>query len=129
PSSAAGWSITGVSDPDFGGIATIDRGAIVYSPPAGFVGTETFTYSVSDGVGGTASAQVAVRVGDRILSRDVFTALSGSRSNILDVLANDAIRPEPPVDYVLAAAGPADRDGTVEVRDNTILYTPDPDYG
>ena len=42
-------SITVVGIPDHGGAATEDGGMIDYSPATGFIGTETFTYTVSDG--------------------------------------------------------------------------------
>jgi hypothetical protein len=36
--------------------------SIVYSPPAGFVGTDSYTYTISDGNGGSATATVTVRI-------------------------------------------------------------------
>ncbi|MCA9247814.1 MAG: cadherin-like domain-containing protein [Planctomycetales bacterium] len=39
-----------------------DGAGIVYEPRAGFLGTETFSYEVHDANGGTANAQVSVRV-------------------------------------------------------------------
>jgi Big-like domain-containing protein len=46
-----------------GGSAAINAGGtITFSPAAGFTGAGSFTYSISDGRGGTASAGVAVTV-------------------------------------------------------------------
>ena len=45
-----------------GGVASVAGGSILYSPRAGFVGFVTFSYSVSDGLGGTGSAIVLTTV-------------------------------------------------------------------
>ncbi len=125
PAGASGWTITHVSVPTDGGLALASGGAILFSPRPGFVGTSTFTYDVSDGIGGTASALVTVKVGDVQLSPDNFAALSGSADNLLDVLANDAIRPTMPVEYHLArVVSPGSRGGVVEVRGGLVLYRP-----
>lgn len=44
------------------GTVTVETGQIVYTPNAGFTGTDTFTYIVTDGKGGTATATVTVTV-------------------------------------------------------------------
>lgn len=54
-------TITSVSDP-VNGSTTIDGSNIVYTPDAGFSGTDEFTYAISDGNGGIASANVTVTV-------------------------------------------------------------------
>jgi hypothetical protein len=43
-------------------IATKKTGIATYKPNAGFTGTDSFTYTVSDGAGGTATAVVTVTV-------------------------------------------------------------------
>lgn len=45
------------------GTVAIVGGKAVYAPAAGYVGTDAFTYTVSDGKGGTGTGTVAVRVG------------------------------------------------------------------
>lgn len=45
-----------------GGIVGFRNGAIVYTPPAGFVGTVSFTYTLADGTGNTATGTVTVKV-------------------------------------------------------------------
>lgn len=54
-------TITSVSDPS-NGSAAIDGTNVVYTPGPDFSGTDQFTYAVSDGNGGTASAGVTVTV-------------------------------------------------------------------
>lgn len=56
-------TVSGATDGD-NGITTINPdGTITYSPDAGFSGTDTFSYEVSDGQGGTDAATVTVTVG------------------------------------------------------------------
>lgn len=54
-------AITSVTSPSNGSV-TIQNGAAVYSPNANFFGTDAFTYIISDGQGGTASASVSITV-------------------------------------------------------------------
>jgi subtilisin-like proprotein convertase family protein len=54
-------TITGLSN-IANGTAVISGGAVVFTPAAGFTGSGTFTYTISDGKGGTASAQGTVTV-------------------------------------------------------------------
>jgi hypothetical protein len=44
------------------GTVTIDAGAIVYTPGGGFVGVDSFTYTVSDVAGAVGQGQVTVYV-------------------------------------------------------------------
>jgi hypothetical protein len=52
------------TSPAQGGTATINTNnqTITYAPKAGFVGTDNFAYSISDGKDGSASATVSVKV-------------------------------------------------------------------
>ena len=67
PDSNESLAITNVGLPTAGGSVQIDTAnqEVTYQPPtAEFVGTETFTYQISDGNGGTAEAMVTVNVED-----------------------------------------------------------------
>ncbi|HSH15260.1 MAG TPA: Ig-like domain-containing protein, partial [Verrucomicrobiae bacterium] len=97
---------------------------ISYTPPSGFVGTDTFVYTVSDGFGGTGAGVVTVRIGELPVCDDVFTVLSQSADNVLDVLANDAIRPAFATEFSLLSAGGADAGGQVTVDNGVVLYSP-----
>jgi hypothetical protein len=58
----AGLSITGVSQGSQGGAVTTDGGQLEYTPAAGFVGQEAFTYTMTDGVD-TLTTTVIATVG------------------------------------------------------------------
>jgi hypothetical protein len=53
--------IASLADPE-SGLATIAEGAVVYTPAEGFVGTDTFRYTISDGRGGSDTGVVTVGV-------------------------------------------------------------------
>ena len=56
-------SLTSVTQPAAGtGSVTITGGQAVYTPPAGFSGTTTFSYVVTDAAGRTSTAVVTVTV-------------------------------------------------------------------
>jgi subtilisin-like proprotein convertase family protein len=86
--------ITGWAQPANGTLARLANGDFSYTPNANWHGTDTFTYTVSDGFGGTAEGLVTVTVtpvndapvaGDDAVStpRDVPLAIA-----IADLLAN-----------------------------------------
>jgi hypothetical protein len=45
-----------------GGTVVLDGGVVTYTPPVDFAGEDSFTYTVSDGYGGTAEGTVAVTI-------------------------------------------------------------------
>jgi hypothetical protein len=51
-----------VSVPDLGSAAIAPDGKIVYTPPPNYFGPDAFSYTISDGHGGSASASVSVNV-------------------------------------------------------------------
>jgi len=129
PGTAAGWSITAVSPSLYGGVVAISNSVVSYSPPAGFVGIDTFTYNVNDGLGGTGSAEVNVRVGSMPVLPDLFTVMSESVDNELDVLANDIFDSNYVNEYILADVYGITFGGAVAISaSNTVLYTPDAFY-
>ncbi len=54
-------TITSVSKP-IGGTTSISFGKILFTPSRNFFGTTSFSYTISDGKGGAASAQVTVNI-------------------------------------------------------------------
>lgn len=69
-------AVAAVTRPGHGTAAILPNGAVRYSPDPSFSGTDTFTYALADGRGGSATATVRVDVAYRL--RD-FAAL-GSES-------------------------------------------------
>jgi uncharacterized membrane protein len=118
----------GVSQPAHGTVAAQPDGTVLYTPAAGFQGTDTFTYSAGDGKGGVGSATVTVTVGAGgpanhapTVNPDSATATENTPA-IMNVLANDT---DPDGDPLrLASVGQPLR-GTVTVNpDGTLTYTP-----
>jgi subtilisin family serine protease len=55
-------TLIAVSAADIGSSAIAPDGTIVYTPPPNYFGADAFSYTVSDGQGGTASAAVSVSI-------------------------------------------------------------------
>ncbi|MBS0321949.1 MAG: tandem-95 repeat protein [Proteobacteria bacterium] len=111
------------------GTATIGAGRISYSPAAGYVGTDTFTYTIDDGKGLTASAVVTVTV-QALNHPPVAVADSAyvyfNTPKDIDVLANDS---DPDGDALTIASFARPLFGTVALSDhNTLVYTPPNGY-
>ena len=114
--------------PASNGSTATDGVTVSYTPNANFHGVDTFTYGISDGQGGAASAQVVVTVNP---VNDPPTALNDAANTDEDtpvtvaVLANDA-----DVDgdaLVVSSVGSAAH-GTVTTDGATVTYTPNPGF-
>ncbi len=57
-------SVSAIGDADSGTVSINTDGTIDYVPDAGFFGTDTFDYTISDGNGGTATGSVDVTVNE-----------------------------------------------------------------
>jgi len=121
-------TIQAVSDPPHG-TATHDGGLAYYTPDLNFNGTDSFSYTITDGNGGEATATVMVMVTPindmPAADDDSFTVLVGSADNILDVLAGDNDPDGDPL-TVVEVGNPVH--GVVSVRGDNLLYTPQSDF-
>ncbi len=116
-------TITQVGTTSNGGVVTNNGTSLSYSPAAGFEGTETFTYTISDGQA-TATATVSVLVEPATIPfarRDTATIVEvsagGSGSVKVNVLANDKVNPGAGVKARLISFTQA-ANGTVTLDDN-----------
>jgi len=113
---------------------------VIYVPQPGFVGSVQFRYMVADGLGGTGSALVTVKVGDVSVSDDSYTVLAGSGPVPLGVTFNDGVlrtafpgEPDPAqADFTLTTMQPVTVDpvaaGTAEVVDGMVEFSADPGF-
>jgi VCBS repeat-containing protein len=127
--------INAVTETDKGGTAVVagDGLSIIYTPAAGFVGTETFTYTVRDEAGstGTAKVTVMVRNDNPIAVPDEFIGfLEDSTDNELNVLANDKLAEGIEGVLLIVGVGPRSHGGTVTIGpdDKSLFYTPAADF-
>ncbi|WP_162867862.1 Ig-like domain-containing protein [Euzebya tangerina] len=104
------------------GTALIDGDDVVYTPPPGFKGTDTFSYTVVDGSGDEDTATVEVRVFNLAPIARSDTATTTVASPVLiDVLANDT---DSNADTLTVAAVGDPAGGTAEIGPDGITYTP-----
>ncbi len=128
-----GDSLTIISaGPATNGTATVKSGGlkIVYTPDSDWNGTDSFTYTISDGNGGTDTATVTVTVtamNDAPEAKDDTASVNEDSSVEIDVLDNDTDLDGD--DLTIISAGPATK-GTVTVKSGglKVVYTPDSDW-
>lgn len=117
--------LAGVSEPG-SGTAVITDTLILYTPDLDFIGTDTFTYTITDGVV-TDTAVVTVTVLPLIAPTaiDDIAETNQNEPILINVLANDL--PGSSGDLVLDSVG-APMSGTAVITGSLILYTPTPDF-
>lgn len=114
------------------GTATIAGTAITYAPRAGFTGTDTFTYTVRDPSGLTATARVTVTVTAPPQPNRAPVAVEDEATTTLAnpttvrVLLNDFDPDGDPLTVV--SATPGIRGQTRVNPDGTVTYTPNVDW-
>ena len=115
-------TITNVVNPT-NGTAVINGQTIVYTPKAGFSGTDTFQYTISDGNGGTATATetVIVTAVNKAPNAVNDTATTGCSVITIDVLGNDT---DPDGDSLSLVSVTGANLGTAIVSGSSIVYTP-----
>jgi len=125
-------SISAVSSPSVGGVATIssDGSKIVYSPAPDYFGTESFTYTVTDGNGGSSQANVVatiVNTADAPTAHDdEYTVVVDSAGDGLDVLDNDTSAPDPAEVLSVTSVTATAEGGTVQIvsSGSRLVYSP-----
>ncbi len=116
-------TVTAVGAPAHGTARVNANGTVGYTPAAGFVGTDTFSYAIRDPVGNVASGQVTVRVANAApVARPDVAALLADRFVLVDVLANDG-DVNPGQTLAILAVGAAGH-GTATVSGGRIRYAP-----
>ena len=88
-------SLIGCTVPDFGLLSFDPMGGIAYIPPAGFVGFDTFTCTVSNGNGGSDTSTTTVSVMNTFAEDDNFSTPPGQPLVVGNpgILGNDDVTP------------------------------------
>ncbi|NEO14029.1 MULTISPECIES: Ig-like domain-containing protein [unclassified Moorena] len=108
------------------GTAVVNQdGTITYTPNDGFLGADSFTYQVSDGINPAVTATVNVdvtNVNESPIATDDSTTTAANTAVDINVLTNDL---DPEGDALNVAIDQQGANGTAVVNfDGTITYTP-----
>lgn len=122
-------AVTAVTQPGNGTTSINPSNSITYTPNVGFLGQDTFTYTIDDGHGHTTGASVLVHVVS--LNRAPTAADDSAETTedvpvVIDVLANDTDYEEGPLE-VTAVSDPPHGVAIIN-EDSTVSYTPDADW-
>lgn len=112
-----------------GSLVLNDDNTVTYTPNTDYNGTDSFTYTVSDGNGGTSIATVNLTidpVNDTPISVVDLITTDEDAAIIINVLANDS-DVDGDVLTVTSVAGALNGSVVINV-DNTLIYTPNVDY-
>jgi hypothetical protein len=117
-------SVIAVTSPANGSATINPNGTVRYAPNTGYFGTDTFTYTIDDGRGGTDSASVTVTVvpPNRPPVAGDDSAPAGPPVTI-PVLANDT---DPDGDRLTVSSYTAPAKGSVSRLGDALVYTPRP---
>ncbi len=118
-------TLIGVTAPA-NGTAAISGNLLLYTPVAGFVGVDSFTYTISDSFGAQATATVSVTVvrpNRPPVANDVNASTIRTQAIDIDVLANDS-DPDGDALEIIAFTQPAN--GSVSRVGSLLRYQPDP---
>ncbi|GGD32703.1 Ig-like domain-containing protein [Sinisalibacter lacisalsi] len=120
--------VTEVGDPSNGTVEINPDGTLTYTPDPDYNGPDSFTYTVSDGNGGTDTATVNIDVtpvNDAPVAEDDAGRTPINTPVVISVLANDSDPDGDPLN-VISASSP---DGSVDINpDGTITFTPGTDF-
>ncbi|MEX2139567.1 MAG: Ig-like domain-containing protein [Pirellulales bacterium] len=104
---------------------------LVYQPAPNFNGADTFTYTVTDDAGETATATVRVTVLGSLEPPDAVNDLAsvsrGASSVVIDVLANDVDLDGDPL-TITDITAPGNGTAVLAPDGKTIRYTPSPGF-
>ena len=117
-------TITNVNAPANGTAVVSTNGqGIVYTPNAGFFGTDTFTYTISDGNGGTAIATetVVVRPVNKAPNANDDSSSTQCSAITINVLGNDT---DPDGDALSIVSVSGASLGSAVASGGQIVYTP-----
>ncbi|TPH12265.1 retention module-containing protein, partial [Litorilituus lipolyticus] len=121
-------TVTAVTQPTHGTV-TLVNGVVTYIPEPNFNGVVTFTYTISDGNGGTDTATVTLTVNaqndDPVAVDDIVSLNEDDGATVIDVLANDS---DLDGDSITVTAVTQPAHGTVTLVNGVVTYIPEPNF-
>ncbi len=120
-------TVTGVTQPAHG-TATFTTVSVTYTPAANYNGADAFTYTISDGKGGTASATVSITVtpvNDAPTAGSDTATTTEDTAAAVNVLANDT---DPDGDSLAVTAVTQPAHGSATFTASGVTYTPAANY-
>jgi hypothetical protein len=124
---------SGVSTKD--GVVTLTDGVVTYTPKAGFTGSDSFTYTVSDDATTPATATATVNITVAAANTapvannvDYATAITEDAKDVSIDLSGEYADNVDTSDVVSIVSITQADHGTVKFTNGKILYTPDADY-
>jgi subtilisin family serine protease len=122
-------TVSAVGAAGYGAVSINANGTIHYVPVANYNGTDTFDYTVQDGVGFTDTGSVSVTVtpvNDNPVAADDSASTSEDASTAINVVGNDSDIDGDSLTPIATGGAPL---GAVAINGNgTIQYTPPQDY-
>ncbi|MEW8028376.1 MAG: retention module-containing protein, partial [Candidatus Thiodiazotropha sp.] len=122
--------VTSNTSPSNGTLITNSNGSYQYTPNAGFTGTDSFTYTVSDGNGGFDTATVMITVADINTGPNAISDNASTSENtpvVVDVLANDT-DPEGDALSITSFTQGVNGSVTIDPVSGNPVYTPNPAF-
>jgi large repetitive protein len=134
PDTGETLTITAVTQGTNGSVAITGGGTgLTYTPNANYCGPDSFTYTISDGNGGTDTASVSVSVtcvnDNPDAVNDTATVAEDSGANAINVLANDTAAPDTGETLTITAVTQGTNGSVAITGGGTgLTYTPNANY-
>lgn len=116
-----------------GGTIALDGDLLVYTPEAGFVGTDTFTYTIADSAGLTSAATVAIEVlspNTTPVANDLDSVIvRGEIVTAIPVLINDVDEDEGDSLRIIDVTDASNGTTNITTDGQRVLYEPDAGFG
>ena len=119
-------AVSSVGQPANGTAAANPDGSITYTPGAGFHGSDSFTYSISDGRDGSDTAQVTVQVNAAPHAQDDTALTNEDQAATIDVTGNDS---DADFDTLSVSSVGQPANGSASANaDGSVSYVPNPNF-
>lgn len=121
--------VNSVTPGSSGTTAIVVGNGIMYTPNLNFNGADSFSYTISDGKGGSASATVSVTINpinDSPIAANDSTVTNEDVTSVIAVLSNDS---DVEGNSLTISSVGASLQGTASINsDNTVSYTPNANF-